>query len=275
MYRSVWKNFIKSVCSINYINRYGIQFYRTSGFRYKDYLVSGYCPEEVRKARRIEICFCPEETDGHTIPVNLTVREFRERLSGNVKNGSSGLMLIRMKSDELGPLASVEMTRQSDAEIGTPVAIIACSRQMSQLSIKTGMISSRVCIRGENFLLVESSIEQGNSGAPLINGITGDVIGVMVDSVPSPAQNHRKLKRIVDNNIRMLNNATGRFSIGDIDPAQVLVANQYMIKHLVKELYLSSHRSIGFSVPVDRVLRYIRNIEHISEFRTLNREDSL
>jgi len=138
--------------------------------------------------------------------------------------------------------------------------------------MKTGIISSCMNINGHRYFLVESSFEQGNSGSPVVHANTGEVIGVMTDCFSSLTEKHRKLKEIIDENIRMLENASGSCSIGDIDPVQVLTANQYILKHLAKEIYLSSQRNYGFAVPVKRLSGYIRNLEHRNQIAIDNGE---
>jgi S1-C subfamily serine protease len=120
------------------------------------------------------------------------------------------------------------------------------------------------------FIFVESSCEQGNAGSPLVNAETGEVIGVMVDCPPSPAESHTRLKGIINENIRMLDRVAGRWKMGEIDPAQVLTANLHMIKHLAREIYLSSHRNYGFALPSGRLSRYLKDLEHRNQISAGN-----
>ncbi len=262
MYRSLWNIFSKSVCSFNFYSKKGIQFFRSSGFRYSDYIISDSCTDEIEKADYVQIDFPSDDPQKRSRSLRIPMNEFRNRISGEEKKCPAGILVLPIKPDEFRFVNSVSYSLQQPAEIGTPVAIFSYSHQINQLYMKTGMVSSYIRIKGEEFIFVESSIEQGNSGSPLVNANTGKVIGVMADCASSPCKKHKELKMIIDQNIRVLKNATGKWSGGNIDPAQVLRANQYMIKQLARDIYLSTQRNYGFAIPFGRISRYIRNLEH-------------
>ncbi len=270
MYRSVWNSFNESVCSLNYYSRKDIQFFRSSGFRYENYLIVDSCKEVIDRASYVLINFSSNDPCNINRSVCFTMREFRKRLI-NMGNGMDGVLILPIKFDELRSVPAVKYDCKSLSYIGTPIAILSYSRKISQLYLKTGMISSYLDIRGDKLILIESSFETGNSGSPLINAVTGKVIGVIIDCFPSPAQNHKKLKNIIEENIRILNDASGKTVVGEMDPAQVMSASQHMIKHLAKEIYLSANRNFGFALPVERISRHIKHMEHKSQFTTLDK----
>ncbi len=250
---------------MNFFSKKGIQFFRTSGFRYRDYIISDFCKDEIEKAGFVQIDFPSEDQTVQSWSLRISVDELRNRITGEEKEYPSGILVLPVRTDEFRFVTSVtsdRYSRQASASIGTPVAIFSYSNQISSLYMKTGMISSCIKVNGEEFILVESSFEQGNSGSPLVNATNGKVLGVMSDCFLSPYKKHKQIKMIIEKNIRILKNATGKCQHGDIDPVQVLTANQYMIKHLARDIYLSSQRNYGVAVPIQKVSRYIRNLEH-------------
>ncbi len=259
---------------MNFFSKEGIQFFRTSGFRYRDYIISDFCTDEIEKADNVQIDFPSDDPPLRSWSLRIPIDEFRNRIKGEEKEYPSGILVLPVKTDEFRFVTSVSYSRQSPAAIGTPVAIFSYSNQINRLYMKTGMVSSYIRIKGEEFILVESSIEQGNSGSPLVNATNGKVIGVMADCFLSPYKKHKELKMIIDQNIRILKNATGKWPHGNIDPVQVLTANQYMIKHLARDIYLSSQRNYGVAVPIERVSRYIRNLEHRNQI-TISHETGI
>lgn len=265
MYRSVWNTFKESVCSLNFYNSRNILFFRSSGFRYDNYIISALYKEEMDRADYVIIGFPPNEPEGYNKSLRIPVDELCNRLPRDLEKGLPGLLALPVKPDEFKPVPSVKTNGSlPDAGIGTPVAMLSYSHKMNELYMKTGLISSHLTVRDEDFIFVEASFEQGNSGAPLINAFTGEVIGVMVDCFSSPYNNHKKIKRIINENIRMLNDAGGKWTLGNIDPVQVLIANQHMINYLAKEIYLHAQRNYGFAVPLEKVSRYLINLNHTS-----------
>ena len=111
-------------------------------------------------------------------------------------------------------------------------------------------------------ILIESSFEKGNCGAPVFNAESGKLIGILADGFTASSVNYKLLKPVIDENINRLKQASGKWTIGDIDPAQVLTANQYMIKHLAREFCMASHSCSGLAVPASRLILYLRQLDH-------------
>lgn len=266
MYNSIWNRFNRSVCSLDFYNNKGIRFYRLSGFRFEDFIISGACRDEIRRAGYITVNF-PACLNGNSpFSTRFSGSEFTRRLNRGNKSGLPGLIFIGLKSGELHQVPPVEYSGKSVPETGSRIAMIACSPQTSQLCMKTGFLSAIIDIRGRSFMLVDSSFEQCSYGAPLFDLKTGSFSGVMTDCFSSGAEKYRKLKHIISHNLRLLNNATGKWNIGNIDPAQVLAANQYMIKHLAKEIFLSSRRGTGLAVPAGDISRFGKSIRLKGQF---------
>ena len=151
MFRSVWNTNHESVCSLNFYNGRDIQFFRSSGFKYNNYLVCDSCQEIIEKARYLIIQFPSKDPDRPKRSIRLSVNEFRDRLSGNIEMVLPGILLMPLEFDEFKEVPSVKCMRQTIAEIGTSVAILSYSHKVSQLYMKTGLISSQLDIRGEKY----------------------------------------------------------------------------------------------------------------------------
>ena len=100
---------------------------------------------------------------------------------------------------------------------------------------------------------VDSNIKQGNSGSPLINADTGEVIGIIGHKLASITQSHKRMKQIINNNLAILKKSQGKFNVEEIDPIQVLIANQNQIKHITNEIYKTATMSIGYALDISYV----------------------
>lgn len=271
MYNELWKVFNKSVCLLNFYSGRNIQFFRATGFRFENYIISVFSREELERACYITIDFPVDDLAGYSGPLKIPVKELLDNLAWESNNGLLVMMSLPVSGREFRSIPPVKYAKQSVTEIGTPVAVISCSRQVNQLYIKTGMISSYLHIGGEEFIFSEASFEQGNSGSPLISADTGKVIGIVTDCFILPVQNYKILKKIIESNLVLLNNENRILSgNGNIDPAQIIAVNQQMIKKLAKEIYLTSQRNFSFAIPVETIIRSIKHLEHKKQISISN-----
>lgn len=275
MYNKLWSLFHKSVCLLNFYTRRNIQYFRATGFRFEDYVISIFSREELEKANYILIGFPASSPTGYSEPLKISVKELLSNLTWRSYDNLSVMMALPVLHSDFGLIPPLKYTKKTREDIGAPVAVISCSRQVDQLYIKTGMVSSYLKIGGEEFIFAEASFEQGNSGSPLISVESGRVIGVMTDCILLPVHNYKNLKKIIESNLMLLNNEDGLlFGNGNLDPAQVLAVNQHMIKKLAKEIYLTSQRNFSLAVPVETVARNIRHIEHKKQITVSKRTNS-
>lgn len=275
MYGSLWKRYFQSVCSLNLYNKRGIHFFRSTGFLYDNYVITGCFQEEAEKAGYAVICFPPADSNHSPCSISITVSELCKRMAGTAGNGISGVIAISMNEDELRYVSSVRSAYSQQAEVGTPVVLLSYSRQISHLYIKTGLISGMINKNGEELIYIAASVEPGNAGTPVISAVTGKVIGVMTEYLSSSVLRHKELKNIINANIRALDQSAGKWIVGDIDPVQVFSASYYMIKYLAREIYLCSSRNSGYAVPIERVSRYLKNIRHNRQIAVPHKTNTL
>jgi hypothetical protein len=261
MYKTIWKTFNRSVCALNYFNKRNILYYRSTGFRFGNFIICGFCISEIKDGDYVIIEFFSASTVGQNSTLKFTAENLRDRLAGNQRE-LSGINLLSITGREFDRVPPVAGICRSEPDIGTPVAILACSTRTDHPYLKSGMVSSNMYVRGQKMILIESSFEKGNCGAPVINAESGKLIGILADGLVTSSINYKSLKPIIDENINRLEKASGKWAIGDIDPAQVLAANQYMIKHLAKEFCLTTHYCSGLAVPVLRMMRFLESRDH-------------
>jgi hypothetical protein len=55
------------------------------------------------------------------------------------------------------------------------------------------------------------------------------------------------MMRIINSNLQVLKEAEGKIDMEDIDPIQVLIANQNQIKHIVVEFFKTTNMRVGYA----------------------------
>lgn len=256
MYRNVWKNCHQSVCQINFFSSVGIKFLSMTGFKANtNFLITDeYFLKAFKKSSELEIKFL--ESDGFTVKTSVRVSkdDFSSRIIKNIENTETAFTAINIDFKEFESIPSLKLCINKDLEMGQPVAIMGYQLNNSNLSIKSGIVSSiKVLENGLKYIQVDSSIKQGNSGSPLINAETNEVIGVIGHKLATITQSHKRMKQIINNNLAILKKSQGIFNVEEIDPVQVLIANQNQIKYISNEIYRTATMSIGYALDISYV----------------------
>lgn len=254
MYRTVWNNCYRSVCQISFYSAAGIKLTSMTGFKANDnFLVTDDYLYKINNAAEVKICFM--DLDGYTenVAVKVTMQEFKKRVIKGIEKDDLPFATINIDFKEFDNIPSLKLNLKSDAVIGQPVAVMGYQLEKDNLSVKTGIVSSMFETDGFKHYQVDSSIKQGNSGSPLINAETCEVIGVIGHKLASITQSHKRMKQIINNNLAILKKSQGKFNVEEIDPIQVLIANQNQIKHITNEIYKSATMSFGYALNISYV----------------------
>jgi S1-C subfamily serine protease len=108
------------------------------------------------------------------------------------------------------------------------------------------------------YIQFDASVKPGNAGSPLIDAESGKVIGVIGQKLAELSQSHKRIKDIINNNIAVLKKYQGRLNIDDVDPVQVLIANQNQIKYIARELYNMANMREGFAIPSSALIHFFK-----------------
>ena len=71
----------------------------------------------------------------------------------------------------------------------------------------------------------------------------------------------------MNSNINLLKKYQGKYNMEDIDPVQVLIANQNQIKYIAKEIFRIADMGVGYAVPSMDIANFIKENLIIEERR--------
>ena len=265
MYRKVWKNCQSSVCSIHYLSKSGTRIITFTGFKIHNFLITDDIVNRFATPEEVMICFT--KSDGCTEQSSKVLRydDFRARIIPMKSNIHPGFVIIDLDLDEFRDIPSLNCSKKINYEIGHPIAVLGYQLEQDNLAIKGGIISSFYReLDGVNYIQVDCSIRQGNAGSPLIDVETLDVIGVIGHRLAFIAKAYKETMRIINNNLRILKDVEGKFNFNDIDPVQVLIANQNQIKHLANEFFKSANLRVGFAVELCSMIDHCPEAEDVT-----------
>jgi len=255
MYKTVWSKCQNSVCQLSFYSSAGIKLLSMTGFKVNEhFLITDDYLFKIYKAVKVKIKFV--NPDGYTenASIEIPMNELKRRILKGIDNEKTSFAAINIDFKEFAKIPSLKLSKNETIEIGQSIAVLGYQLDQENLSIKTGIVSSAFKHdNGLKYLQVDSNIKQGNSGSPLINAETGEVIGIIGHKLASITQSHKRMKQIINNNLAILKKSQGKFNVEEIDPIQVLIANQNQIKHITNEIYKTATMSIGYALDISYV----------------------
>lgn len=253
MFKKVWKKCFGGVCAINFYSSKGIRYDSISGFKYGHYLLTDDMVYKIDHSSEVQLSFMEE--DGFTIKssVKITDKDFRMRIIKGIKENIPGLAVIDIDFPQFDDIPSLKISNFKNIQVASPIAIIGHQMEQNNLAIKTGIVSSYSRQNGIKYIQFDAAVDRGNSGSPLIDAETGDVVGIVGLRLGNLLENYKRLIQIMNNNLAILKEAEGKIQLHDIDPIQVLIANQNQIKHLAQEFFKMASINFGFALDINQV----------------------
>jgi hypothetical protein len=257
MYRQVWNKCHGAVCAINFFSSKGIRYDSVTGFKYGRYLITDEMVYKIDRASEVQVAFM--EDDGLTVKasVKITDKDFRNRMVKGIKENIPGFALIDIDFPQFDEIPSLKLSNKKTVPVATPIAVIGHQLEHNNLAIKTGIVSSHLKQNGLMYMQFDAAVDRGNSGSPLINAETGEVIGIVGHRLASLLEGYKRMIQIINNNLTMLKEAEGKINLQDIDPIQVLIANQNQIKHMAQDFFKTASIMYGFALEINQVSEYI------------------
>ncbi len=258
-YKNVWKACHSSICSIKFLNGNNIEIVSVTGFKAGEYLVTHDMVNRQHKAEFVEIRFVKD--DGHSIEAmeRLSMHDFSERIITSYDQEVTGFSLLSLADLSFGSIPSLNFGVNRHIQIGHPVALMGFQYDTPCLTIKSGIISTLIQRNGNRYLQFDGSTIWGNSGSPLIDLKTSEVLGVIGYKLDRKNKSYEKMMEISNSNIKLLEKAQGEFEVSGVDPIQVLIAWQKQILQLAAEIYKASGSGIGIAIDVKTIRNLVKD----------------
>ena len=155
-------------------------------------------------------------------------------------------------------LHQFELRAPTAAKIGDEILLMGFPFGQANLVCHAGHVSSffKNGAAAQSVIQVDASVNQSNSGGPLIEVEGGNVIGLISRKATGLTQLITELKNSIDTNIKIANDAAagGSISIAGIDPTQGLIVVQKQMKNLCVELERSANVGIGYAISAEHLL---------------------
>ena len=161
--------------------------------------------------------------------------------------------MISITDLDFEKIPSLPLADNGSVVIGQPVAVMGFQFDNPNLTIKSGILSTFVFHNDIRYLQFDGSVFWGNSGSPLIDLETQEVLGIIGYKLDLKNKAYEQMIEIIRSNVKMLEKAQGEIDIKGVDPIQVLIAWQKQIKQLSNEIYRASGNGVGIAIDIQAV----------------------
>ena len=151
-------------------------------------------------------------------------------------------------------LFQFSLVSPTEKKVGEPVVVLGFPLEHRNLVCHQGTISSFYPSGPANVIQLDASVNQSNSGGPLLDAETGDVIGIVTRKGTGLSRLFDELLSVFDKNVAALSAATGMIGLGPIDPVAAIIAGQHQMKALASEIQRSANVGIGYAFSIEHVL---------------------
>jgi hypothetical protein len=262
LYKSAWKISHSSICQIRFLNENDIEVVTVTGFKSGEYIFTHDMINRIHnKAEFVEIMFVKD--DGHTMNAfeRLSMHDFTERIITSYDQDITGFAVISAGDLNFGSIPSLQIALNRHVYIGQAVALLGFQYDSPSLTIKSGILSTVIHRNGTRYLQFDGTTIWGNSGSPLIDLKTNEVLGIIGYKLDRKNKSYEKLTEISSANIKSLEKALGEFEVSGVDPIQVLIAWQKQILQLAGEIYKASGSGIGIAIDAKSIRQLLKSSE--------------
>lgn len=182
---------------------------------------------------------------------SMTAEELRSRIVAESREDAHDYALISLYQAPRGfEPSGVRLARPQVPPVGRQVAYLGYPFGSSSLVVSTGYVSSlEAKPSGVVVLRIDGSVNRGNSGGPVIDLATGQVIALIARAETGFVMQHfRELQEALASNIQLLEKTQAVIQVGGIDPIQVSRATMVAIAQVTHLIERSANVGIGYAM---------------------------
>jgi S1-C subfamily serine protease len=251
---ALWQSIFASVISLTFSDASG-RITSGSAFKIGNYLVTNNHVIQVPTASQVTLRLV--QADGHTtsLEVTLSYHEFRALLVDGEPEQSWDYAVLKLPAEFLG-IPSLSFSKTNAIEVGTDVYLFGYQFEQPNLSMHSGAISSQYFRSGVHYIQLDASVNHGNSGGPLVEAKSGQVIGIVTRKATGLTKQFDELHRALQANVRLIGDAVSSgamIQVGGVNFAQATLSSQVALERLAREVARSANVGIGYAYEATRV----------------------
>ena len=249
---TVWTHVHPAVCSLVFsagANRLS----SGSGFKVGNLLITNNHVIQVPGATSVTLRFVGADGFTDVATKTMGIAEFKSKLLDGDPVDSWDFAIIDLSWPEFAKIPSLALAPALPSAIGDPIALLGFQFDQPNLSIHSGTLASRFVQAGVKYLQLDASVNQGNSGGPLVDPRTCLVIGIVTRKATGLTQQFGALLQSFDQNITALKGAQSIMRVGAVDPIEAALVSQEQMKRVSMEIRRSANVGIGYAYELDKL----------------------
>ena len=256
MLEEFWKNIYPSICLITHFNSNNEKIGSGTGFKANDFLITNNHVFNCPGSSKIELQFMEE--DGHTISKSFEMSYIKwiELIEQGMPESSWDYAIIKFENEDFASISNLQFETGQNHSIGEEIAFCGFQLDQENLSIKKGILSSKYKKAGVNYLQIDGSVNNGNSGGPLFSVKSKKVIGIVTRKYTGLTKTFDELLQSFDQNVNYLNTVVDYMNISGFRPIEPSIWVQNQLKLTAHEIYRSSNVGIGLAYELSELLKY-------------------
>jgi serine protease Do len=187
--------------------------------------------------------------------LRFTFQEFSQALVAGSTESNFDYAVLDIPTLRNKGLYDFFIERITKPTIGREYAVLGFPLDHDNLTIHRGIISSLYSRKSVSVIQLDASVNNGNSGGPLIETTDGGVVGIVTRKNTGLSNTFKQFQETLDKNIVIIEQGmkAGTISFGGFDPNQALLAGQHQLKQLCRELERSANTGIGYAFSIDHL----------------------
>lgn len=185
--------------------------------------------------------------------IKMSYENFMEKLESSSSSENYDYSIFKINEIDYNKCFQFELGDHDDTEEGEQVLIMGYPFGLNNLTSHLGYASSIFNKGGINIIQLDASVNNGNSGGPLINIKTHKVVGIITRKQTGLAEQFDELIKSFDANIDLLLRLKGSLRWGGLDIMDIFSASQRQMKSIAWNIKRSSNVGIGFAFSCNKL----------------------
>jgi S1-C subfamily serine protease len=154
----------------------------------------------------------------------------------------------------------LEISSDDNYDEGTEVILLGFPFGREYITSHYGHISAVYNQNETKKIQIDASVNSGNSGGPLINAHTGEVIGIVTRSITGLTEDFDEFVKSFEENIKALNNVKGAVRLSGVDPLEALLVSQAQMQRITRNIRRTANVGIGIAYSIKEVLSELKKL---------------
>jgi len=250
----LWQRLYPSIISLTFLNTARERISSGSGFKMGGYLITNNHVIQVPSARHVILRTVGLDGSTTAFEADYGHLNFKTMLKSGQEASSWDYAIIALDDPLFAQIPDLEAKEDDTVEIGSEACFLGFQFEQTNLAIHRGLLSSSYFKAGVRYIQIDGSVNNGNSGGPLINIADGKVIGLVTRKATGLMKDFDDLDKVLQSNIELLNKSSGGVVlISGIDPIAATRAIQEQIRIVARNIGRSANVGIGYAYHISEV----------------------